>query len=143
MGLPLKLRHVPPRLAIGAFILNSGISKRNLDEDSAAGLQAMAANAYPQLKEMSPKDFGKLVSTSEMALGAALLLPVVPTWLAALGLTAFSGSLVKMYLSTPGMTQEDGIRPTQDGTGIAKDVWMLGAALGMLVDAATDKKVVV
>lgn len=143
MGLPLKLRHVPPRLAIGAFILNSGMSKRNLDEESAAGLQAMAANAYPQLKGMSPKDFGKLISTSEMALGAALLLPVVPTWLAALGLTAFSGSLVKMYLSTPHLTQEDGVRPTQEGTGIAKDVFMLGSALGMLVDAATDKKVVV
>ncbi len=136
----IKLRHVPPRLAAGAFILNSGLSKRGLDEESAAGLQAMAANAFPQLKDMSPKDFGKLISTGETALGAALLLPLVPSGLAGLGLTAFSAGLVRMYLRTPGMTQEDGIRPTSDGTAIAKDVWMLGIGLGLVVDALTSRK---
>lgn len=140
MGLPIKLRHLPPRLAAGAFILNSGLSKRGLDEESAAGLQAMGANAYPQLKEMSPQDFGKLVSTGETALGAALLLPIVPSWLAGLGLTAFSGSLLRMYLKTPGLTEQDGIRPTSDGTAIAKDVFMLGIGLGLLVDALTSRK---
>ena len=140
MGLPIKLRHLPPRLAAGAFILNSGLSKRDLDEESAAGLQGMAANAYPQLKEMSPQDFGKFVSTGETALGAALLLPIVPSWLAGLGLTAFSGSLLRMYLRTPGLTQEDGIRPTGDGTSVAKDVFMLGIGLGLVVDALTSRK---
>src|SRR5699024_6391915 len=52
MGLPIKLRHVPPRLAAGAFILNSGLNKRDLDEESAAGLQSMAAQAFPQHKDM-------------------------------------------------------------------------------------------
>lgn len=140
MGLPIKLRHLPPRLAAGAFILNSGLSKRDLDEESAAGLQGMAANAYPQLKEMSPQDFGKFVSTGETALGAALLLPIVPSWLAGLGLTAFSGSLLRMYLRTPGLTQEDGVRPTGDGTSVAKDVFMLGIGLGLVVDALTSRK---
>lgn len=136
----IKLRHVPPRLAAGAFILNSGLNKRGLDEESAAGLQAMAVNGVPQLKDMSPKDFGKLVSTGEIALGAALLLPVVPSALAGLGLTAFSAGLVRMYLKTPGMTEADGIRPTSDGTGLAKDVWLLGIGLGLVVDALTSRK---
>ena len=140
MGLPIKLRHLPPRLAAGAYILNSGLGKRGLDEESAAGLQAMGANAYPQLKEMSPQDFGKLLSTGEIALGAALLAPIVPSWLAGLGLTAFSGSLLKMYLNTPGLTEEDGVRPTSDGVPIAKDVFMLGIGLGLLVDALTSRK---
>ncbi|MEE6280514.1 hypothetical protein [Georgenia sunbinii] len=140
MGLPIKLRHVPPRLAAGAFILNSGLGKRGLDEESAAGLQGMAANAFPQLKEMSPQDFGKLVSTGEIALGATLLLPIVPSWLAGLGLTAFSGSLLRMYLSTPGLTEEDGVRPTSDGTAVAKDVFMLGIGLGLVVDALTSRR---
>ena len=140
MGLPIKLRHLPPRLAAGAFILNSGLSKRDLDEESAAGLQGMAANAYPQLKEMSPQDFGKFVSTGETALGAALLLPIVPSWLAGLGLTAFSGSLLRMDLRTPGLPQEDGVRPTGDGTSVAKDVFMLGIGLGLVVDALTSRK---
>lgn len=136
----IKLRHVPPRLAAGAFILNSGLGKRGLDDESAAGLQAMAANGVPQLKDMSPQDFGKLVSTGEIALGAALLLPFVPSGLAGLGLTAFSAGLVRTYLKTPGMTQEDGIRPTSDGTGLAKDVWMLGIGLGLVIDALTSRK---
>lgn len=140
MGLPIKLRHLPPRLAAGAYILNSGLGKRGLDEESAAGMQAMGANAYPQLKEMSPQDFGKLLSTGEIALGAALLAPIVPSWLAGLGLTAFSGSLLKMYLNTPGLTEEDGVRPTSDGVPIAKDVFMLGIGLGLLVDALTSRK---
>jgi len=140
MGLPIKLRHVPPRLAAGAFILNSGLNKRELDDESAAGMQDMAARAFPQLKDMSPKDFGKLLSTSETALGAALLVPIVPSWLAGLGLTAFSTGLVRMYLKTPGMTQEDGIRPTADGTGLAKDAWLLGIGLGLVLDAMTSRK---
>ncbi|MEE6274655.1 hypothetical protein [Georgenia wangjunii] len=140
MGLPIKLRHVPGRAAAGAFILNSGLGKRELDAESAAGLQSMAANAFPQLGEMDPKDFGKLISTGETALGAALLLPVVPSWLAGLGLTGFSAALLRMYLRTPGMTEADGIRPTQAGTGIAKDVFMLGIGLGLVVDALTSKR---
>ena len=136
MGLPIKLRHVPGRLAAGAFILNSGLGKRNLPEDAAAGLQGMAANAFPQLKAMSPKDFGKLVSTSEIALGAALLVTLVPTWLAALGLGGFAGSLLYMYTRTPGLTEEgSSIKPTQEGTGIAKDVFMLGIAGSLILDS--------
>lgn len=140
MGLPIKLRHVPPRLAAGAFILNSGLNKRQLDAESAAGLQEMGARAFPQLKDMSPQDFGKLLSTAETALGAALLLPVVPSWLAGLGLSAFSGGLLKMYLDTPGMTEDDGIRPTGEGTGLAKDVFLLGIGLGLVVDAMTSRR---
>lgn len=140
MGLPIKLRHVPPRLAAGAFILNSGLNKRQIDAESAAGLQEMGARAFPQLKDMSPQDFGKLLSTAETALGAALLLPVVPSWLVGLGLSAFSGGLLKMYLNTPGMTEGDGIRPSGDGTGVAKDVFLLGIGLGLVVDAMTSRR---
>ena len=140
MGLPIKLRHVPPRLAAGAFILNSGLNKRDLDDESAAGLQAMGAQAFPQLKDMSAKDFGKLLSTAETALGATLLAPFIPSWLAGLGLSAFSAGLVRMYLKTPGMTESDGIRPTGDGTGLAKDVWLLGIGLGLVLDGLTSRK---
>lgn len=139
MGLPIKLRHVPARLAAGAFILNSGLGKRHLPDEAAAGLQGMAAHAFPQLKAMSAKDFGKLVSTAEMGLGAALLLPIVPTWLAALGLAGFSGSLLRMYVKTPGMTEEGSVRPTQEGTAVAKDVFMLGIAGTLLLDELTSR----
>ncbi|ROR72088.1 hypothetical protein [Bogoriella caseilytica] len=140
MGLPIKLSHVPVRLAAGAFILNAGLGKRNLPEEAAAGLQSSAAVAFPQLSEMEPADFGKLLSRSEIALGAALLTPFVPSWLAGLGLAGFSGSLLQMYLKTDGLTEEDGIRPTSDGTPIAKDVWLLGIAVTLILDDLRRKK---
>jgi hypothetical protein len=140
MGLPIKLRHVPARLAAGAFILNSGWGKRGIPDDGAAGLQQMAAHAFPQLKEMSPKDFGKLISTAEIALGVALLTPIVPTWLAALGLAGFSGGLLRMYTAVPGLTMSDGIRPTADGNAIAKDVFLAGIAGTLLLDELTSRK---
>ena len=36
MRLPVKLAHLPARMAAGGFILNSGLSKRNADEETAA-----------------------------------------------------------------------------------------------------------
>jgi hypothetical protein len=56
-----------------------------------------------------------------------------------MGLTAFSAGLLGLYVRTPGMTKEDGIRPTKQGTAMAKDVWMLGIGLGLVVDGLTDR----
>lgn len=134
----MRISHLPLRLTTGAFILNSGLAKRGLDADSAAGMQGMAAAVVPQAAKMPPQQFGKLLSTGEMALGAALLLPFVSPLKAGLALTAFSGGLLEMYRRTPGMTQEDGIRPTADGTAIAKDVWMLGVGLALVLDGLVD-----
>ena len=69
-----------------------------------------------------------------------LLAPVIPAWFAGAVLTGFSGSLLRMYLKTPGMTKPDGIRPTQQGTPISKDVWMLGSGLSLLVDGVADRR---
>ncbi len=61
-------------------------------------------------------------------------MPVVPTALAGAGLTAFSAGLLGLYLRTPGMREEGGLRPTQEGTALAKDTWMLGIGVGFVVD---------
>lgn len=134
----MRLSHLPLRLATGAFILNSGYTKRGLDAESAAGMQGMAAAVVPQAAKLPPEQFGKALSTGEMALGAALLLPFVSPLKAGLALTAFSGGLLAMYVKTPGMTEADGIRPTQAGTAIAKDVWMLGTGLALVLDGLID-----
>ena len=135
----VKFHHVPPRLACGAFILNTGVSKRSLDVEGATGLRDHAAIAFPALKKINPVRFGKALSTFEIALGVALLAPVVPTWIAAVGLSGFSAALMRVYLKTPGMTREDGIRPAPAGMGIARDVFMLGSGLGLLVEELTAK----
>lgn len=130
----MSLISAPARLAAGAFILNAGLGKRNLPEEAYAGMRDAGAVGVPQLAQIPAKDFGKGLAYGEMALGAALLAPVVPGWLAGAGLAAFSAGLLNMYRKTPGMTV-DGIRPTQEGTAVAKDVFMLGIAGTIILDS--------
>lgn len=140
MGLPVKVADLAPRFATGAFILNSGLNKRHVEPEHAAGLHGMASTTYPFLGKMEPQQFARLLSAAEITLGAALLAPVVPTALAGAALTAFAGGLVGMYLRTPGMHKEGSLAPTQQGTAVAKDVWMLGIGLGFVADALADRK---
>ncbi len=133
-------RQAPGRLVAGGFILNSGLGKWDADEETAARLHGMAVGTYPFLARMKPKDFARLLAASEMALGSALLLPVIPAGLAGAGLTAFSAGLLGLYARTPGMRKEGSPFPTQQGTALAKDVWMLGIGLGLVVDAATQRE---
>jgi hypothetical protein len=140
VGLPVKLADLAPRLATGAFILNSGLSKRNVAPEHAAGLHGMASGAYPFLGKLEPQQFAKLLSAAEITLGATLLAPVVPTALAGTALAAFAGGLVGLYLRTPGMRKEGSLAPTQEGTALAKDVWMLGIGVGLVLDALSNRK---
>jgi hypothetical protein len=140
MGIAAKVRRSPGRLAAGAFILNSGIGKWSADEETAARLHGMAAGTYPFLAGIKPKDFARLLSAGEIALGSALLLPVVPAALAGAGLTGFSAALLGMYLRTPGLRQEHSLRPSQQGVPLAKDVWMLGIGLGLIADAISERE---
>lgn len=122
------LRAVP-----GAFILNSGIGKLGMPAEMAAGLQGMAAQGVPSLGKLSPEQFAKFLSYGEIAVGASLLLPFVPRKVAGLALAGFSGSMVAMYLRTPGMTEADGVRPSQEGTAVAKDSWLLAIAAALIL----------
>ncbi|HEY2552549.1 MAG TPA: hypothetical protein VGI64_18420 [Streptosporangiaceae bacterium] len=138
MRIAARLRRLPARAAAGAFILNSGIGKWSADEQTAARLHGMAVGTYPFLDRLKPGDFARLLAAAEIALGGALLVPVVPAGLAGAGLTAFSGSLLGMYVKTPGMRREGSLRPSQQGTALAKDVWMLGIGLSLIADDLTD-----
>lgn len=140
MRLPVKARHLPERLSIGAFILNSGLEKRSADEQTASQLHGMASGTYPPVANLDSATFTRALSTGEIALGTALLLPMVPTAVAGTGLAAFSAGLLGLYLRTPGLRREGSLRPTPQGLPIAKDVWMLGAGLGLVIDALTSRR---
>ncbi|MGC9667830.1 hypothetical protein ACNTMW_14905 [Planosporangium sp. 12N6] len=129
--------HLPSRLATGAVILNSGLSKRNADDATATMLHGMAVGTYPFLRRIPPRQFVRLTSAAEIALGAALLLPVVPSVIAGAGLAAFGAALTGLYLRTPGMRQEGSLRPTEQGNSLVKDVWLVGTGLGLVVDSLT------
>lgn len=141
MRLPTRISDIPLRLATGAFILNSGLSKRDADEETAQGLHGMAAGTYPFLKDVDPGTFVKLLSAGEIALGTALLVPLVPSRLAGAGLAAFGAGLVGLYLRTPGLRRPGTLLPTQDGTPIAKDSWLVGAGLALVIgDCDRDRR---
>jgi hypothetical protein len=130
----MKLAHLPLRVATGAYILNSGLSKQNLEGQAAEGVHGMAVGAIPALEKIPSDQFARILSTGEIALGAALLIPFVPSALAGAALVGFSAGLIQLYLKTPGMRQPGSIRPTQSGLGLAKDVWLLGAGMTLLLD---------
>jgi hypothetical protein len=131
-----KLWHVPVRLATGAIILDQGLLKLGADEETAKWLHGQAVHAFPQFADVEPKDFVQLLSTGEIALGAALLgIGIVPSSLAGLGLGIFGGALTRLYLRAPGTRREGTIAPSQQGIGLVKDSWMLAIGTALVLDA--------
>jgi uncharacterized membrane protein YphA (DoxX/SURF4 family) len=140
MKLGIRARDVPTRFSTGAYILHAGLGKWDADEKRAEGIHAMASGAFPLLNRIPPLRFARLLALGEIATGTALLAPLVPAALAGGALTLFSGTLLAMYLRTPAMHQPGSVWPTQAGTAVSKDVWMLGVGLGLLVEAATEAR---
>jgi uncharacterized membrane protein YphA (DoxX/SURF4 family) len=137
----LHLRNLPTRVATGAYILHSGLSKWKGTEEQAKGVHALAAGAYPALATVEPATFLKVLAGAEIGIGAALLTPFVGNRLAGAALTAFSGGLMGMYLRTPALHEPGSVWPSRAGTAISKDIWMLGIGVGLLADGgASDRR---
>ncbi|WP_326822522.1 hypothetical protein [Streptosporangium sp. NBC_01756] len=134
MRLLARPHQFPVRLTAGAFLLNSGLTIAASAGESAPHIHGMASTAYPFLKDMDPEEFTRWLARGQIAVGAALLIPLVPSLLAGAALTAFAGGLVGLYLRTPGLRQEGSLRPTQEGIPIAKDIWLLGMGAGLVAE---------
>jgi hypothetical protein len=132
-----RLWHLPVRAATGAYILNSGLSKRDAPPEVAEGIHGFASSAYPQVSDVPPDRFVSGLSMAELAVGGVLLTPIIPSGLAGLVLTGFSSSLLGLYLKSPGLTEEGSVRPTEQGVPLAKDVWLLGIGLALVIDAVS------
>lgn len=123
----------PARLAPGLFFFSTATDKANADAETAKGIHGMA-KVLPGTDMFEPEDFVKLVSAAEYGVGAALVTPFVPNRLAGAALTAFSAGLLGMYFRIPGMIREGSkIRPSQDGTALAKDFWLLGTGVSLMM----------
>src|ERR671928_27221 len=105
MDLQVKAWQLPPRLITGAYFINSGLSKRGADDATAGQLQGFAAGTYPLLGKLDAKRFTSLLSTAEIAIGAALVLPVVPAWL--VGMTGH-GPGIPMPVADPEARRRSG-----------------------------------
>ena len=135
-----KAWHIPLRLATGAFVLNSGLQKRDADEEAAKGIHGFATTAYPEFKDTPPEKFASMLSNGEIAVGALLLTPVVPTPVAGMALTTFAGLLGRLYLKAPGLREEGSMQPTQQGIPVAKDVWLLAIGSALTLDGLHDRR---
>ena len=78
-----------------------------------------------------------MLAASEIAIGTALLVPVVPNAVAGAALTGFSGSLLAMYARTPAHAQAGQHLAEPHWLAVSKDVWMLGIGLGLVADGLT------
>jgi hypothetical protein len=132
--LPVRARDIPARVATGSYILHSGLEKWQGDETRAKAIHGAASRAFPVLERIPPERFLRILAASEIAIGGALLVPVVPNAVAGAALTCFSGSLLTMYARTPAMRKRGSIWPSPAGTAVSKDVWMLGIGLGLVAD---------
>ncbi|MFJ5991419.1 hypothetical protein ACSHWB_38885 [Lentzea sp. HUAS TT2] len=131
------LRQLPVRVTTGAYVLNSGLGKLHADQETAESLQGFAATTYPVLGKLDAQRFTTLLAAGEIMTGVALLVPLVPAVVAGAALTGFAGGLLGLYLKTPGMRQKGSLRPTEQGISLAKDVWLLGVGLSLVLDDVT------
>lgn len=131
------LRQLPVRVTTGAYVLNSGLGKLHADQETAESLQGFAATTYPVLGKLDAQRFTTLLAAGEIMTGVALLVPLVPAVVAGAALTGFAGGLLGLYLKTPGMRKEGSLRPTEQGISLAKDVWLLGVGLSLVLDDVT------
>jgi len=121
------------------YFLNSGLSKAGADEATAAQLHGFASGTYPFLRKLDARQFTRLLSAAETAIGVALVLPVVPAGLAGAALTAFAVGTLGLYLRTPGLRQEGSLRPTEQGIAVAKDIWLVGIGLALVIDEILER----
>jgi uncharacterized membrane protein YphA (DoxX/SURF4 family) len=139
MDLRRKARQLPLRLAAGSYVLNSGLSKWEADEATAKQLEGFAAGTYPFLAKLDPRLFTKALSATEIAVGTAVALPLVPSVVAGAALTGFALALLGLYLRTPGMREQGSLRPTPQGIPLAKDVWLAGIGASLFIDGLTKR----
>jgi len=130
-----RVANLPGRIAAGAFIVNAGVGILRSDAEAAGRVHAMAASAYPMFKEIDARRFAKMLGTSEVVIGGALLCPVVGDGLAGSALAGFAGGLLGLYVKTPGLRVEGSLRPSQQGVAVAKDAWLLGMGCSLVADS--------
>lgn len=124
----------------GAYFLQSGIGKLKMPTEAATGLQQFAATGVPQVTKLDPDAFGKVVSYSEIGVGASLLAPVVSNRLAGLALGAINAGFLSIYFRNDQMTRKDGIRPSEAGTGLSKDLFIAAIAAALIAAPKASKK---
>ena len=62
----MSLSNAILRGVTGAFVLNSGLSKRGMPTEAAQGLQGFAATGVPAVNNLDPDSFGKFLGSFDI-----------------------------------------------------------------------------
>ena len=140
MRLPVKAGHLPQRIAAGAFILNSGIGKLSADEETAAQLHGFAAGAYPFLAKLKP---GTSSGSWRRARSRSARRCCCPSSRPPSRARGWRRSPAACSACTPGRPacarKAAPSRPSRESP-LAKDAWMMGIGLGLVIDDLTDRR---
>jgi hypothetical protein len=71
--LRLSVRHLPTRLATGAYVLHAGMEKWHANPDQAARMHAMATGAFGAGQAGTPAGIGISKDVWMLAIGLSLL----------------------------------------------------------------------
>lgn len=136
-----RLVNLPVRVATGAYILNSGFEKLRAEKETAERVHGFASGTYPVVKRLEPQQFVAALGATEVALGGILLLPYgFRDEVAGCALTAFAAGLLRLYAQTPGLRKENSVRPSRDGTAIAKDIWLAGIGVTLMMSGVASRR---
>jgi uncharacterized membrane protein YkgB len=129
----MALADLPLRGATGGFLAWSGVRTLQRPQRGDALLTA-AAHSAPALEDVfgaEPARFARVVGAVELGLGAWVL---SGAWrrAAGLALAAYAAGPLSLIVTVPG-NRVAGSRwePSDQGTALAKDVWLLGAGLSL------------
>lgn len=100
----------------------------------------MATGTFPFFEKIPPTQFTKGLAATEIGIGSALVLPLVSDRLAGLALTPFAAGLMWMYAQNDSMHKPDSLRPSGQGTALAKDIWLVGIGLTLLASGRRRSK---
>lgn len=130
----MRLSNAPIRVTAGTYILNAGVAKLRSRQGSS-NLHELATMAYPVVAGVDEDRFWRMVGTVETVLGSALLVPFVRPRLVGAVLLAYAawslGMDARLEYFRLGPSDP---RPSHEGLGVAKDVWLAGIAVNLLLE---------
>lgn len=129
------LRAVP-----GAFIVNAAVGKFGSSPEKSAGLQQFAATGIPALKKLPSDQFANILAGAELAVGGALFSPFTSNRVAGAALASFGAGLLTMYFRNPNMTLEDGIRPSEEGLQLSKNIFLVAIGAALVTMDCSDRR---
>ena len=127
----MKLHDLPTGLVTGGYILHSGLDKWRADDAARDSGPRNGGRDVSGVEIRAPgPDFTRLLAASEIAMGAALLAPVVPAAISGGHPHRVLGRAPGSLHPRPGLRKPGSVWPTHRASASARTSWNLGISTG-------------